>query len=81
MKGGNSMIVITEVANSSHVFSLSDGSVLRLFARQSIPISESLISNEIRAAEKMKLIYLSNSIETAPLPEFKKANSKPRRER
>lgn len=61
---------ITELKGNSHVFTLKDGSTLRIFARETKKISESNISNELRIAETMGLVLLTKE------PSVPKTNKK-----
>ena len=54
---------ITELKGKSQVFTLKDGTTLRIFARETKKIAESNISNELRIAENMGLIILSKDTE------------------
>ena len=56
-------MIITEKQGKAQVFTLKDGSTLRILSRQTKEVKESNISNEIRIAERMGLILLD-----APAP-------------
>lgn len=53
---------ITEIQGRAQVFTLKDGKTLRIFARQTVEIAESNISNEMRIAEQMRLILITKEV-------------------
>lgn len=54
---------ITELRGKPHIFTLKDGTTLRIFARETKTLAESKISNELRIAETMGLILLTKESE------------------
>ena len=63
-------MIITELKGKSQVFTLKDGSTLRIFARETKKVADSNISNELRIAGNMGLILLTKEEST------KKTNKK-----
>lgn len=54
---------ITELKGRAQVFTMKDGKTFRIFARQTKEVADSNISNEMRIAEQMGLILLTNVTE------------------
>lgn len=63
-------MIVTELKGKSQVFTLKDGTTLRIFAHETKKVAESNISNELRIAETMGLILLTKEEST------KKTNKK-----
>ncbi len=49
---------ITELVGASHGFTLTDGSTFRILAHETVSLKDGLISEDIRAAEAMGLIWV-----------------------
>lgn len=73
------MTVITEIAGTSHVFTLKNGDILRLWSRKTVSIPDEQVSSDIRKAEKMKLIFISKSVDAVPKTTYKTNVSKKRK--
>lgn len=56
---------VTDIRGAIQVFTLKDGSTLRVFARKSKEVKDSLISDEILRAEKMGIVLLTPSVEVS----------------
>lgn len=54
------MANILELAGSSHVFTLKDGSTFRIKSRERKTVKDSLISDELMLAQKMNLIMITS---------------------
>lgn len=52
------MVKVVELKGNSQVFTLTDGTTFRIFARKSKECKSSLISDEMKRAVKMGLIRL-----------------------
>ena len=65
-------MIITEIKGKSQVFTLKDGSTLRLLAREEKKISEELISEELLIAESMQLVLMTKD-SVAEVPKNKKS--------
>lgn len=63
------MTRVVETKGRSHVFTLKDGSVMRLQARASQTIDDSLVSESLKEAEKRGIIYMVTSVEKMKTPE------------
>lgn len=67
------MFNVTENKGRSHVFNLNKGKTLRVYARQTVPLSEALAeSPEIVSAVKMGLISLVKVAEEKEVTETRK---------
>lgn len=67
------MFKVIELKGAPHVFNLNDGSALRVYAYQAIPLSNALAkSPEIVSAEKIGLIKLVEVTDEKPVTEVKK---------
>jgi hypothetical protein len=55
---------IINITNRPHIFTLTGGETLRVYARKTAEVKESLISEEIKKAEKLGLIRIAGY--TAP---------------
>lgn len=70
------MVKIVELKGNSQVFTLADGTTFRIFARKSKECKSSLISGEMRLAEKMGLICIipddRKTVTTEEVPTTKK---------
>lgn len=53
---------ITELKGRAQVFTRKDGKTFRIFARTTKEVAESNISNEMRIAEKMGLILMTEEV-------------------
>lgn len=62
---------VTELTGKSQVFTLKDGSTFRILARQTKQVADSKVSNEMRIAETMGLIMLTE--ESTEVPQNKKS--------
>lgn len=61
---------IIEMKGTSHVYTLNDGTTFRIYARKAAIVKDELISDEMRRAEKLRILRFirqSNS-QTAPVP-------------
>lgn len=63
---------VTELQGRAHVFNLKNGKTFRIRARESKEIAESNVSNEMRIAEKMGLILITET----EVPKNKKGGTK-----
>ena len=55
---------IFELKGNAHVFTQKDGKTFRIFAREGKELDESLISDEMKIAERMGLIMISSVVPT-----------------
>ena len=62
---------ITELKGKAQVFTLKDGKALRIFARETKKVADSNISNELKIANTMGLILLTN--DSTEVPKNKKS--------
>ena len=62
---------VTELQGRAHVFTLKNGKTFRILSRQTKEIAESNVSNEMRIAEKMGLIIITDVV-----PKNKKGGTK-----
>lgn len=62
---------IIELKGKSQVFTLKDGSTLRILARQEKNVTDSNISNELKIAENMGLVMLTK--DSTEVPKNKKS--------
>lgn len=67
---------ITEIKGRPIVFTLKDGTTLRIFARDTKEVAESNISNEMRIAEKMGLIRMTPATKAVITEEVPKTTKK-----
>lgn len=51
------MIRVAEIQGRSHVFTLKDGSTMRLMSRSHKDLEEDMVSDDIRIAEERGYIY------------------------
>jgi hypothetical protein len=58
---------VIEIQGVPHTFTLKDMSTFRIFARQTKPIADDLISSEMRAEEKMGFILIIDANEKIPV--------------
>jgi hypothetical protein len=58
---------IINITGRPHVFTLTDGKTLRVFARKTAETANHLVSPEIKSAEKLGLIRIVGYV--APVPE------------
>lgn len=47
---------IVELRGASHVYTLNDGSTFRILAHSTVEIADELISDEMRRAEKLRIL-------------------------
>lgn len=59
-------MLITELQGRAQVFTLKNGKTLRIFARKTITVSDSNISNEMLIAKNMGLILMTPVEEEVP---------------
>ncbi len=59
------MAKIVELCGASHVFTLQNGSTLRIMSHKTKTVRDSLISDEMRRAESMKIISIINTADTS----------------
>lgn len=53
---------VTELQGRAHVFTLKNGKTFRILSRQTKEVAESNVSNEMRIAEKMGLILITEIV-------------------
>ena len=58
------MVRITDKKGNAHVFTLTDGTTLRVFAKKHKDIEEKLVSEEIKSAANLGLVLVEKFAET-----------------
>jgi len=61
------MVRITDKKGRAHVFTLTDGTTLRVFAKKYKDIEDNLVSEEIKTASKLGLVLMENLDNSPPV--------------
>lgn len=59
---------IIEMKGTSHVYTLNDGTTFRIYARKAAIVKDELISDEMRRAEKLRILRFIRQANSQPAP-------------